>query len=300
MILLGAHMSIAGGVDKAIERGNQLSCTAIQLFTKNASQWKGKIFEEEEIARFLSLGKKSNISKIFAHDSYLINLASGSPALRTKSINAFVNEMERCRILSIPYIIMHPGAHLGIGEDEGIKNIVNSLNIIFRKTDAWSVDPVRKKASPELSNGVDIALETTAGQGTGIGYRFEHLSRIINGVKENERIKVCLDTCHIFAAGYDISTAEGYDTMIKEFGRIVGIDRLVCFHVNDCKKGLGSRVDRHEHIGKGMLGQLPFRLLMNDKRFADIPKIIETPKDKDMKNDRRNLGVLRKMVENNY
>ena len=282
MILLGAHMSIAGGVDKAIERRNQLSCTAIQLFTKNATQWRGKVFEEEEIDRFFSLRKKSNISKILAHDSYLINLASGSPALRTKSINALINEMEHCRILCIPYIVMHPGAHLGIGEDEGIKNITNSFNLIFIKTNGWPVD---------------IAMETTAGQGTSIGYRFEHLSRIINGVKENERIKVCLDTCHIFAAGYDISTAEGYDTMIKEFGRIVGIDRLVCFHVNDCKKGLGSRVDRHEHIGKGMLGQLPFRLLMNDKRFADIPKIIETPKDKDMKNDRLNLGFLRKMVE---
>lgn len=283
MILLGAHMSISGGVDKAIERGNQLSCTAIQLFTKNATQWKGKIFEEEEIVRFLSLRKKSSISKILAHDSYLINLASGSPALRTKSIHALINEMERCRILSIPYIIMHPGAHLGIGEDEGIKNIVNSLNIIvLEKTDGWPVD---------------IAIETTAGQGTSIGCRFEHLSRIVDGVKNKERIKVCLDTCHIFAAGYNISTAEGYDSVMKEFDRVVGIDRLVCFHVNDCKKGLGSRVDRHEHIGKGALGQLPFRLLMNDKRFENVPKIIETPKDKDMKNDRRNLAVLRKMAD---
>lgn len=274
-------MSIAGGVDKAIERGERLSCTAIQLFTKNANQWKGKSLEEEEIARFLSLRKKSNISKILAHDSYLINLASGSPALRTKSINALIAEMERCRMLSIPYITMHPGAHLGTGEDAGIKNITNSFNLIFIKTNGWPVD---------------IALETTAGQGTSIGYRFEHLAHIINGVKENDRIKVCLDTCHIFAAGYDISTAKGYDAVMKEFDRIVGIDRLVCFHVNDCKKGLGSHVDRHEHIGNGMLGQLPFRLLMNDKRFADIPKIIETPKDKDMKNDIRNLEVLRKMV----
>ncbi|MEK6599898.1 MAG: deoxyribonuclease IV [Deltaproteobacteria bacterium] len=281
-MLLGAHMSIAGGLYKALEQGERLSCTAIQLFTKNANQWKGKVFEEEEIDRFLSLRKKSSISKIFAHDSYLINLASGSPALRTKSINALIAEMERCRILSIPYIIMHPGAHLGISEDEGINNIVNSLNVILEKTDEWPVG---------------IAMETTAGQGTSIGYRFEHLSRIINGVKENDRIKVCLDTCHIFAAGYDISTAEGYADVMKEFDRIVGIDKLVCFHVNDCKKGLGSRVDRHEHIGKGALGQLPFRLLMNDKRFADIPKIIETPKDKDMKNDRKNLGILRKMVE---
>lgn len=281
-ILLGAHMSIAGGVDKAIERGNQLSCTAIQLFTKNANQWRGKVLEEEEIGRFISLRKKSNISKLLAHDSYLINLASGSPALRIKSINAFIAEMERCRLLSIPYIIMHPGAHLGIGEDEGIRNIINSLNIIMDKTDGWPVD---------------IALETTAGQGTNIGYRFEHLARIIDGIKNKERIKVCLDTCHIFAAGYDISFAEGYAHVIKDFDRIVGIDRLICFHLNDCKKGLGSRIDRHEHIGKGMLGILPFRLIMNDRRFENIPKIIETPKDEDMKNDRRNLGVLRRMAK---
>lgn len=281
-MLLGAHMSIAGGVDKAIERGAALSCTAIQLFTKNANQWKGKALNDEETGRFITLRKDSKISKIFAHDSYLINLASGSNALRTKSIYALIDEMERCRILSIPYIIMHPGAHLEIGEDEGIKNIITSLNLIFTKTNGWPVD---------------IALETTAGQGTSIGYRFEHLARIVDGVKDKERIKVCLDTCHIFAAGYDISTAEGYAHVMKEFDRIVGIDRLVCFHVNDCKKGLGSRVDRHEHIGKGALGQLPFRLLMNDKRFANIPKIIETPKDKDMKNDRINLAVLRRMAK---
>ena len=284
-MLLGAHMSIAGGVDKAIERGAALSCTAIQLFTKNANQWRGKALNDEEIGRFITLRKGSKISKIFAHDSYLINLASGSPALRVKSIHALIDEMERCRLLSISYIVMHLGAHLGIGEDKGIKNIVNSLNIILGKTDGWPVG---------------IALETTAGQGTSIGYRFEHLSRIINDVKENERIKVCLDTCHIFAAGHDISTAEGYAHVMKEFDRIVGLDRLACFHVNDCKKGLGSRIDRHEHIGMGALGQLPFRLLMNDKRFENVPKIIETPKDKDMKNDRRNLAVLRRMAEDNY
>ena len=281
-ILLGAHMSIAGGVDKAIERGNQLSCTAIQLFTKNANQWKGKPFEKEEIERFAAKRKESKIFRILAHNAYLINLASANNSLRTKSINALIDEMKRCKTLSIPCIIIHPGTHLGVGEDAGIRNIINSLNIIMDKTDGWPVN---------------IALETTAGQGTGIGYRFEHLSRIIDRINDKERIKVCLDTCHIFAAGYDISFAEGYDNVMKEFDRIVGFDRLVCFHVNDCKKGLGSRIDRHEHIGKGGLGTLPFRLLMNDKRFENVPKIIETPKGNDMKNDRRNLGVLRRMAE---
>ena len=280
-MLLGAHMSIAGGVDKAIERGAALSCTAIQLFTKNANQWKGKPFEKEEIERFAALRKESNIFRILAHNAYLINLASSNNSLRTKSINALIDEMGRCMALSIPCIIIHPGAHLGAGEDEGIKNIINSLNIIMDKTGGWQLD---------------IALETTAGQGTNIGYRFEHLARIIDGIKDKERIKVCLDTCHIFAAGYDISTAEGYAHVIKEFDKLVGIDRLICLHLNDCKREFGSRIDRHEHIGKGTLGALPFRLIMNDRRLGNIPKIIETPKDKDMKNDRRNLGVLRKMA----
>ena len=282
MILLGAHMSIAGGVNKAIERGAALSCTAIQLFTKNANQWKGKPFAKEEIERFAELRKKSNIFRILAHNAYLINLASSNNSLRTKSINALIDEMGRCKALSIPCIIIHPGAHLGAGEDEGIKNIINGLNIALTKTNGWPVD---------------IALETTAGQGTNIGYRFEHLSRIIDGIKDNERVKVCLDTCHIFTAGYDISFAEGYVNVMKEFDRIIGFDRLVCFHVNDCKKGLGSRIDRHEHVGKGTLGALLFRLIMNDRRFENIPKIIETPKGEDMKNDRRNLGVLRKMAD---
>ena len=280
-MLLGAHMSIAGGVDKAIERGAALSCTAIQLFTKNANQWKGKPFEKEEIERFAALRKESNIFRILAHNAYLINLASANNSLRVKSINALIDEMGRCMALSIPCIIIHPGAHLGAGEDEGIKNIINSLNIIMDKTGGWQLD---------------IALETTAGQGTNIGYRFEHLARIIDGIKDKERINVCLDTCHIFAAGYDISTTEGYYIVMKEFDRIVGIDRLICLHLNDCKREFGSRIDRHEHIGKGTLGALPFRLIMNDKRLGNIPKIIETPKDKDMKNDRRNLGVLRKMA----
>ena len=280
-MLLGAHMSIAGGVDKAIERGAALYCTAIQLFTKNANQWKGKPFEKEEIERFAALRKESNIFRILAHNAYLINLASANNSLRVKSINALIDEMGRCMALSIPCIIIHPGAHLGAGEDEGIKNIINSLNIIMDKTGGWQLD---------------IALETTAGQGTNIGYRFEHLARIIDGIKDKERIKVCLDTCHIFAAGYDISTTEGYYIVMKEFDRIVGIDRLICLHLNDCKREFGSRIDRHEHIGKGTLGALPFRLIMNDRRLGNIPKIIETPKDKDMKNDRRNLGVLRKMA----
>src|SRR3989337_1058928 len=212
-MLLGAHMSIAGGVDKAIERGMSLSCTTIQLFTKNSNQWIGKPVTGEEAGRFKVLRKKSGIRQVIAHDSYLINLASGDHELRKRSIDALTSEMERCSILKIPYIVIHPGAHTGIGEDEGIKNIVNSLDIICAKTDGW---------------GVDIAIETTAGQGTNIGYRFEHLSRIISEVRQNHRIRTCIDTCHIFAAGYDIRTPAGYEKVLDEFNKLVGLDRLVC------------------------------------------------------------------------
>ena len=280
-MLLGAHVSIAGGMDKAIERGTFLSCTAIQLFTKNSNQWHSKPLTDDEVVRFNALRNESSIKLIIAHDSYLINLASGNSELREKSANALIGEMDRCRILEIPYIVIHPGAHLEIGEDEGIKNIINSLDIICVKTDGW---------------GVDIALETTAGQGTNIGYRFEHLNRIIAGVKYTERIKTCIDTCHIFAAGYDISTAEGYEKVINEFNKLVGLDRLVCIHLNDSKKGLDSRVDRHEHIGKGCIGKEGFRFIMNDKRFNNVARIIETPKGKEMMEDKLNLTCLRKMI----
>lgn len=283
-MLLGAHMSIAGGMDKAIERGMALSCTAIQLFTKNSNQWKARAFKSDEVERFKALRKRSGIYTIIAHDSYLINIASSSQDLREKSMNAFIDEMDRCRTLGIKYIVMHPGAHLGAGEDRGIKNIVTSLNSILRETDGW---------------GVNAVLESTAGQGTSIGYRFEHLGRIIEGIEDKERVKVCLDTCHLFTAGYDISNPEGYTKVIDEFDRLVGLDRLLCFHLNDSKKGLGSRVDRHEHIGKGFIGETAFRLIMKDKRFDAIPKIIETPKGlkgKDIREDKINLTLLRRLA----
>ena len=280
-MLLGAHTSIAGGIDKAIERGASLHCTTIQIFTKNSNQWQGKPFNPDEVDRYYTLQKKSKIKTVIAHDSYLINLASGNKELWDKSINALIDEMERCRILDIPIIVIHPGSHSGAGEDAGIDNIINGLNMIMEKTDGCNVS---------------IALETTAGQGTGIGYRFEHLARIIEGVKAKDRIKICLDSCHLFAAGYDISSPEGYKSVMDEFDRIIGFERLACFHVNDSKKGLNSRVDRHEQIGKGFIGTGFFSLLMRDKRFENIPKIIETPKDKDLKEDRINLRLLRKMA----
>lgn len=280
-MLLGAHMSIAGGVDKAIERGASLSCTAIQVFTKNASQWKGRPLRPEETGTFLALRKKSKISAIIAHDSYLINLATSDPDLKEKSINALISEMERCKALEIPSIVIHPGAHIEAGEETGIRNIADSLNTVLQRTEGW---------------GVAIALETTAGQGTSIGYRFEHLRQIKDNVQDKDRIKTCLDTCHLFAAGYDIRTSEGYHKVISDFDRTVGLDSVACLHVNDSKKGLGSRVDRHEQIGKGHIGISAFQLLMNDKRFKDVPRIIETPKGKEMEEDRVNLALLKSLV----
>ncbi len=280
-MLLGAHMSIAGGVDKAIERGASLSCTAIQVFTKNANQWQGRPLRPEEIGTFLALRFKSKISKVIAHDSYLINLATSHPDLREKSINALIGEMERCKALEIPCIVIHPGAHLEAGEETGIRNIAASLDTVLQRTEGW---------------GVAIALETTAGQGTSIGYRFEHLRQIRDGVRDKDRIKTCIDTCHLFAAGYNISTPEEYHQVMSDFDRTVGLDSVVCLHINDSKKGLGSRVDRHEQIGKGHIGIRAFQLLMNDKRFKKIPRIIETPKGKEMEEDRVNLALLKSLV----
>jgi len=280
-MLLGAHVSIAGGMDRAMERGISLSCTAIQIFTKNSNQWEGKKLAADEVKRFISMRKKSPISHVIAHDSYLINLASDKGEIRERSMKALIDEMGRCRMLEIPCIVIHPGAHTGSGERGGIENIVHSLNVILEETDGW---------------GVDIALETTAGQGTSIGYLFEHLKLIMGGVREEGRLKVCLDSCHLFAAGYDISTPEGYHRVIQEFDRLIGLDKVVCFHLNDSKKGLGSHVDRHEHIGKGLIGEGFFRCLMQDRRFENIPKIIETPKGKDMEKDRMNLALLRRMA----
>ncbi len=277
-MLIGAHMSIAGGVDKAIERGIALGCKAIQIFTKNTNQWKARPLRDAEILHFHKLRYRSNISIILAHDSYLINPASPDQTLRKKSTSALLEEMARCKALGISYLILHPGAHLGAGEARGIRYAIESLNYVLHKTRGWHMD---------------IVLESTAGQGTNIGYKFEHLLAIIEGVKFNERIKVCLDTCHLFAAGYDISTSYGYEKTMEEFDRLIGLSRLVCIHVNDSKKELGSRVDRHEHIGKGHIGLEGFRCLIKDKRLHDIPKIIETPKGKGLEEDKRNMDILK-------
>ncbi|MBI1802969.1 MAG: deoxyribonuclease IV [Ignavibacteriae bacterium] len=281
--LIGAHQSIAGGIHKAFERAKQVGCTALQVFTKNSNQWNAKPLTDEDIASYKMAASKSTIiAPVVAHDSYLINLCAKDTALLQRSRRAFVDELKRCEALGIPYLNFHPGAHTGQGEEEGITRIIESLNWAHEETKGFKVKSV---------------LETTAGQGSAIGYRFEHLQQIIDGVDEPERMAVCIDTCHIFAAGYDISTEKGYDETMKEFDAIIGLERLAAIHTNDSKKPLGSRVDRHEHIGKGAIGELGFRMLMQDERLANIPKILETPKGEDLKEDKMNLSVLRKLAE---
>ncbi len=282
--LLGAHMSIAGGVHTAFDRGEKIGCKTMQVFSKNSSQWYGKSLTEEDIRQYREKAKKSLITPVIAHDCYLINLCAKNALILKKSRDAFLDELQRCQALGIPYLNFHPGSHMGLGEKEGIQKIAESINLIHEKTKEFSVKSV---------------LETTAGQGTALGYTFEHLQAIIELVEEKKRIGVCIDTCHVFAAGYDIGTEEGYEKTFHEFDEVIGLDRLVTFHVNDSKKELGARIDRHEHIGKGTIGIKGFSLLMNDQRFQEIPKILETPKSEDMHEDMENLKVLEGLVEFN-
>ncbi|TAK59792.1 MAG: deoxyribonuclease IV [Bacteroidetes bacterium] len=279
--LIGAHESIAGGIYKAFERGESVGCRTLQVFTKNNTQWRAKPLTGEDITNYKTSQLESNISPVVAHSCYLINLCASNKETLRKSREAFIDELKRCEMLGIPYLNFHPGSHGGKGEEEGIKGIIESLNIAHEQTKGVRVSSI---------------LETTAGQGSAIGYRFEHLKKIIEGVDEPERMAVCIDTCHVFAAGYDISTDEGYEATITLFDEIIGLNRLVAFHANDSKKLLGSRVDRHEHIGKGAIGEAGFRCLMRDTRFVTIPKILETPKGEDLEEDRMNLETLRKLA----
>jgi deoxyribonuclease-4 len=273
-------MSIAGGMHTAIERAMSIGCTTIQVFVKNNNQWHGKPLEDEDVITYKELRAKSGIAPVMAHDTYLINLCAKDKILLKKSRITFKDEFDRCERLGIDYLNFHPGSHMGQGESDGIELIAESLNLIHEQTKGYQVKSV---------------LETTAGQGTSIGYKFEQLRAIIDLVEEKNRMAVCVDTCHAFAAGYDISTENGWEKTFSEFGDIIGFDRLVAFHVNDSKRECGSHVDRHEQIGKGKIGLEGFRLLMNDPRFIRIPKILETPKGADMKEDVENMRILRSL-----
>jgi len=276
-------MSTSGGVHTAVDRALSIGCTALQVFTKNNNQWSAKPLAEEEIENYKRKIAEATITPVMAHDSYLINLCAMNPDTLERSRKAFIDELTRCEQFGIQLLNFHPGAHGGAGEEEGIKRVVESLNIAHERTEEFKVLSV---------------VETSAGQGTAVGYKFEQLEKIINGVDKPDRMAVCVDTCHIFAAGYDIRTEEKYEATFEEFDNIIGLQRLVAFHYNDSKKEFGSHRDRHEHIGKGMIGVAGFSLLMNDTRFVNIPKILETPKSKDLHEDVENMKVLKELIKN--
>lgn len=277
--LLGAHIPIKGGLFKGVTEGHAIGCQTIQIFTKSSNQWKAKELTEEEIACFREVCKQTGISLIVAHDSYLINLVSPDEGLRKKSQDAFLIEMERAEALGIQYLVTHCGSHLNSGEEVGLKRLAESINLIHRAIGGFNVQTV---------------LETTAGQGTNLGYRFEQIAEVLSMVDQNEKVGVCFDTCHVFASGYDIADESSYTKTMAEFDRVIGFDKIRVFHLNDSKKGLGSRVDRHEHIGQGSIGTEAFRLVLNDTRFTGIPMILETPDPEDM--NEINLKTLRGLI----
>jgi deoxyribonuclease-4 len=274
-------MSIAGGFEQAIIRGESIGCTALQIFTKSNRQWKAKPIQPQEAELFKQTVRDSSITAkaIVAHASYLINIGATDPAIRQKSIIALKDELGRCHMLGIPYLVVHPGAYTTSSEQDCIAGVAASLDAIIETT----------------TSSCTLLLETMAGQGSTICYTFEHFAQILKLMKHKKKIGFCLDTCHVFAAGYDLSTPKNYEAMWQELDSLVGIEKIKVLHLNDSKKELGSRVDRHEDIGKGKLGLASFALLLNDKRFFDVPKILETPKES-LDDDARNLKTLKELL----
>ena len=274
-------MSIGGGVHRAIERACSIQCRAMQIFVKNNMQWFARPFTRDEIRAFLEHADRQQLAAVFAHANYLINLAATNPQFHANSLRALSEELVRADQLTLPFIVLHPGAHLGAGEEAGLEKIVRSIDQVFA-------------AVPKVKTR--IALETTAGQGSSLGHKFEHLAAIIALVREPERLCVCLDTAHVFAAGFDLTTEAGTRKMFRQFDDVIGMERLVALHLNDSKTACGSRVDRHEHIGKGRIGLHAFRVIMRDRRFRKIPKVLETPKGKELREDVINLRTLRQLA----
>jgi deoxyribonuclease-4 len=281
-LLIGAHMSTAGGTALAIDRALSVGATAMQIFVKNNMQWFAAApFTEAELRAFLGHPRRGELRSVFGHSGYLINLAAVNPEFAEKSRRALADELVRADQLGLPFLVLHPGAHMGAGEEAGLQKIVAGLDAVFAEL-------------PRVKT--QVALETTAGQGTSLGHTFEELAWLIGHSASPQRLCVCADTAHLFAAGYDISTEAGARDVFARFDHVLGLDRLVAVHCNDSKVGLGSRVDRHEHLGKGKIGLAPFHFLMRDARFAAIPKVLETPKGKELEEDRVNLGILRELA----
>jgi deoxyribonuclease IV len=287
---LGAHLSIGGGLPRAVDRAVASRCEALQIFTKSAGQWRARVIPDDEIVLFRRRVADTGVSPVIAHNSYLINIAAAAPALREQSLAALLEEYDRADALGLQGLVMHPGSFTTGTEAEGLRLIASGLRALLR---------TRRRGTPL------ILLEHTAGQGTNLGHRFEHLAQIIDSLDGAPRVGVCLDTCHLLTAGYDICSEEGYTQTFRDFDRLVGLDRLKAFHLNDSKKPCGSRVDRHEHIGKGCLGLEPFRRILTDPRFAGLPMLLETPKLDTPESrrrsdvdpwDARNLRTLRRLM----
>jgi len=281
----GSHMSVAGGLENAFHAGDRVGCECLQIFVKNQRQWNAPPLTEDQIERFKRAQRATKMTPVVAHATYLLNFASAEKTLRDKSIRCMIDELQRCEALGVASLIFHPGAHMQSTPKEGMKRVAKSL------------DSVHKSCSGFRTR---VLLETTAGQGTALGWRFEQIAEMIDQAKAPERLGVCLDTCHLFAAGYDFRIADGYAAMIREMDATFGTDRVECIHTNDSKRELGSRVDRHEHIGKGKIGKSGFRHFVNDPHFRDVPFILETPKGKDGRGsdlDTVNLKRLRALVE---
>ncbi len=281
MALLGAHMSTSGGLSTAFDRGAKVGLNTMQIFTKNQNRWQQKPTPPEEIERWAAKQAETGIAPVVSHAAYLLNLGTPDEALWEKSVDALADELARAEQLGLLGVVFHPGAHMGTGEEAGLARIVAGINRAHELT---------------LGYKTLTLVEGTAGQGTALGWRFEHLGAILEGLVAPERLGFCLDTCHMFAAGYDLRSIEAYEQTLAEFDRLCGLDRLQCFHFNDAKKPLGSRVDRHDHIGTGQIGLDAFGFILNDPRLARVPKIIETEKSDDMHEDVENLRVLRELI----
>jgi len=277
---LGAHMSIAGGLHRALERGREVGCSVVQIFLKNQLQWAARPYTAEDVADFKAGRRRTGIRTVFAHSSYLINLAAADPREWQRAVEAFHDELERAEMLELPFVVIHPGSHRGEGLDAGGARIARALDTVLQRTRGYRVM---------------VLLENTAGGGATIGRSFEELAALLGAVAQPERVGVCLDTCHLFAAGYDVRTLEGYQSTMKSCARLIGLQRVRAFHLNDAKAPLGSGLDRHEKIGAGAMGSAAFRLLIRDRRFARVPMALETPKEPEPKADRDALALLRRL-----
>jgi len=282
VLRFGAHESIAGGLYRAFDRAESVGCDSLQIFVKSNRAWKVHPLEEHDVLRFRKRAEETGIKPVVGHASYLLNLASPDDALWQKSRDTLIVELERCHVLRVPYLVLHPGAHVGTGEDVGLRRVAQALSQVHAATSHLHTR---------------LLLETTAGAGSVLGSRFEHLAWLIAHTEGGDRLGVCLDTCHVFTAGYELRTAEGYAATMSAFERIIGLERLKVLHLNDSRGELGSRKDRHAHIGQGQIGLAGFRYVVNDPRLAGLPGLLETPKGDDLREDRENLATLRSLVE---